>query len=191
MLNGLDPIIIFQFKKQIDPTFIGPQPEPIIARIPLISEIPTFIEAPPIPIYLSEKITGLYIESETKSIDITTDIESKTDAKSTDVTQKPIGSSVKVELIAVQDSIGVTLLSALADLILDKLTSKEYAITYLHGAITIFRGLINSFSIEQVTGTDKYRINIEFSRGPTKLPTPEPASVTVNKTNTGIIPINL
>ncbi len=189
MLNGLDPVIIFQFKKKVDPTFIGPQQQTLIERIPLISEIPTFIEAPPIPVYLSEEITGLFIESETKSIDVTTDIEAKDAAKGTDVTQKPIGSNVKVELVAVQDSIGVTLLSALADLILDKLSSKEYAVTYLHGPITIFRGLINSFSIDQIAGTDKYRISIEFSRGPQSKPTPEEPGVSVQKSNTGVIPI--
>lgn len=181
MLDGIDPVIIFQFKKKADPTFIGPQPQSVLAKIPILSDIPTFVEEPPIPIYLSENITGLFIEADSKSIDANTDIETKADGKAPDVTQKGLSSTVKVELIATKESIGVTLISAMMDQIFDKLSSKEYSVTYLHGAVTVFRGLIHSFSIDQEAGTDKYRISLEISRGSTKTPKEENKIIEVPK----------
>lgn len=188
MLNGLEPVIIFQFKKKVDSTFIGPQQQTLIERIPIISQIPTFVEEPPIPIYLSSKLTGLFIDAETKSIDANTDMETKTDGTAPDVQQKGLASTVKVELRASKNSIGVTLISAMLDQIFDKLTSKEYSITYLHGAITIFRGLIHSFSISQEANTDLYLISLELSRGSTKTPKPEEPQITVQK-STGLVPL--
>lgn len=76
--------------------------------------------------------------------------------------------------------------SAMIDQAFDKVSSSEYAITYLHGPITIFRGLLNSFSSEAVPGTDKLHIKIGLSRG-TKNPT-KPAAVPTVPGSPGIIP---
>lgn len=65
-------------------------------------------------------------------------------------------------MVATRDSIGVALFSAMADLVFPKLVSKEYSITYLHGAVTIFAGLLHSFSINQDAESTKYTINLEL-----------------------------
>lgn len=160
MLNGLDPVIIFQFS-----FLAGDVATNIIKKVPIISTVPTLIEQPPIPIYLSEQRTGLFINSETKVVDIGTQTETFTDGKKPEVIQKGASSTVTVELIAKRDSIALTLLSSMIDLIFDKVTSKQYAITYMHGPTTIFRGLLSSYSVNPISGTDTISISFELTRG--------------------------
>lgn len=173
MLGGLDPVIIFQFsalaQKRPD-GFIGPLPQPPVARIPVISKIPTVVDQPPIPIYLSETLFNIIIDGESKSVDIETDTETLTNGLAPDVNQKGIQSSVEINIEGKKDSVALTLLSALIDVAFDKASSKEYAISYLHGATTVFRAVLHSYSVETVPGTDKLSVKISLSRGakPTK-----------------------
>lgn len=162
MLGGIDPIIIFQFSKLSDDL------NKSISKIPVVSSIVTKIGLPPIPIYLSEKLTGLFIESEDKNIDIETSTDTLADGSDPDVKQKAIGSTVRINMIASKDSLGLTLLSAVADLIVPKVTSQEYSITYLHGATTVFGGLLHSFSVSQNTENDLIRVTLEISKSSTK-----------------------
>jgi hypothetical protein len=165
MLGGLDPVIIFQFSK-LAGTAAGS-----IARIPIISSIPTVIDQPPIPVYLSEKLFNIVISGTAKNVDIETDTESLTSGATPDVNQKGIQAGVEVSIEGKQDSVALTLLSALIDLVYEKVTSKEYAITFMYGATTVFRGLLHSYSAETIEGTDKLAIKISLSRGaknPTK-----------------------
>lgn len=158
MLNGIDPILIFQFSK------LSPESEASVAKIPIVSSIVNAIGLPPIPIYLSEKITGLYIDSEDKNIDIETSTETNALGTPPSINQKAINSTVKINMIASRDSIGLALLSALCDLVLPKVTSKEYTITYLHGAVTVFAGLLHSFAITQNSNDDRYNITLELTK---------------------------
>lgn len=171
MLGGIDPIIIFQFSKLAPSTDI----RETLNKIPVISQIPTIIDQPPIPVYLSETF-GLQIDSEDKNIDIETDIETLTNGQQPDTNQKGIASTVTINITAKKDSVGLILLASLLDLVFDRTTSKEYAITYMHGATTIFRGLLHTFSINQNATNDLALVKIELSRGtknPQKLnPTP-------------------
>jgi hypothetical protein len=56
----------------------------------------------------------------------------------------------------------------LIELILDKTSSKEYEVTYVNGAITVFGGLIHGFSYEQGRNDDLIRIKLDLSRGAPK-----------------------
>lgn len=182
MLNGIDPIIIFQFSK------LSPEASTALARVPVISKIPTLVDAPPIPVYLSEEITGVYIDTEDKTIEIETTVEGKADGATPDVSQKPLGETLTINLVGNKNSLGLTLLSAMSGLILDKAISKEYAITYLHGAITIFRGLLNSFAVTQQANSDLLQIKIELSRGEVKTPK-KPDDVPIVPKVTGVVPL--
>jgi hypothetical protein len=183
MLNGIDPIIIFMFKKKVPEFSSTPAVGP-----PLVSEKEVFVPLPPIPIYLSAELTGLIITDESKSIDAQTDTETKADGTAPDVNQKGISSVTRINMIARKDSIGVTLLAAMSDYLFEKMTSKEYSVTYLNGAVTIFGGLIHSFSISQSADNDKYDIQIEISRGPAKSPTQVQIVPSVGK-STGTVPL--
>jgi hypothetical protein len=181
MLNGLDPIILFHFYKDLVPyadNFIGPVP----------ADVPTKAPLPPIPIYLSESLTGIYIESEDKSIEIDTTTDSLKDGSDPIVNQKAVGTTTRINLIASRDSTGLTLLLAMADLIVPKVTSKDYAITYLHGAVTIFNGLLHSFSVQQNSDNELYRISIEISKGASTGTNPVSPTPTIPRI-TGVLPV--
>lgn len=156
MLNGIDPIIIFQFSK------LSPESKESVSKIPIVSSIVNAIGLPPIPIYLSEKLTGLYIQSEDKSIDIETSTETLADGGPPKINQKGLNSTVKISMVASNDSIGLALISSLCDLVLPKVSSKEYSITYLHGAVIVFQGLLHSFSITQTSDNSLYTVTLEL-----------------------------
>lgn len=183
MLAGIDPIIIFQFAKLANTGYSNQ-----LAKIPVISEIPSLIEMPPIPIYLSASLTGLYIDSESKNLDINTETETLTNGENPNVNQKGIANTVTINLFGKKDSIGLSLLSAMMDQLFDKVTSKEYSITYLHGAVTIFRGVLHSFSVDQSAQNDLLNIKIELSKGE-KTPQKISTTPTVEKI-TGALPIS-
>lgn len=185
MLGGLEPIIIFEFFKTIDTNPAGADSQIPVASIKTLE----FERAPlpAIPIYLSEELTGLFIEKETKNIDIGTDSETFINGKKYDILQKGIQSGVKITLKCKKDSIALMILTSVIDLIFDKVTSKEYAITYLHGPTTIFQGVMHSFSIDTTAENDLMEINIELSRG-NKQPTPQ-ASVPSVPGSSGPIPV--
>lgn len=182
MLGGLDPIIIFQFSKLSGTAYADK-----LAKIPVVSEVTTLIDQPPIPIYLSQSLTGIYIDSEDKNVDIQTDVETLSSGEAPTVDQKGAGSTVAINLVAKKDSIGLALLSAMIDLIFDKVTSKEYAITYMHGATTIFRGVLHSYQANQNASNELLSIKIELSRGE-KTPQ-KPASTPQVPALRGAVPI--
>lgn len=168
MLNGIDPIILFNFFE------LTPSLESRLQKIPVISKLVNKVELVPIPIYLSERASGIYIDSEDKSIDIETKTETFADGSEPEIDQKGLGSIVRINLIAKKDSVGVTLISAMAEQILRKVTSKEYSIDYLHGAITVFNGKLHSFSINQNTDNDLYNISLELASSGVKAKTQGP-----------------
>lgn len=181
MLNGADPILIFQFYKRVE-TF-----ENLVAAIPIVSGTVQKLDLPPIPVYLSEKLTGLYIDSEDKQIEIETETETLTDGSDPKHNQKAINSVVTINMQATRESLGLTLLMSLADLILPKVTSKEYSVTYMHGAIVVFEGLLHSFSVTQNASDDRYNIKLELARTINK--TQAAQSVTVVAPVQGTVPL--
>ena len=187
MLNGKYPVIIFQFAKNIDPTFVGPEEQSTLAKIPVISAIPTVVEQPPIPIYIDEQAVGVMILSEEKTIDIETSVETLSDGSPANVNQKGISSSITINMTGSKNSLGLKLISAMMDLLFDKVTSKEYSVTYLNGAITVFRGVIESFKIDQESNTDKFNITLVISKG-AKNPQKETPINSVER-NTGAVPL--
>jgi hypothetical protein len=181
MLNGIDPIFIFNFEK------LTPDLQAAVADIPIVSKFASKIKLPPIPIYLSETVTGLYIDTEDKNINIETKPETLASGADPIVNQKGINSTVRINMKANKDSIGMTLLSAMADLIFNKVTSKEYSIYYFHGAITVFGGLLESFSISQNADNTLYEITVELSRSTVKTEA-KPGILTLDKV-TGLVPL--
>jgi hypothetical protein len=176
MLGGLSPILIFQFRKLL-PDLLGITTE---AKIPVVaSESSSSFPLPLIPLYLSESLTGLYIDTETKSIEIDTQVDTLSSGDAPNLNQRGIQSTVKIEMLANRDSIGISLLAALTDLIFPKVTSKEYSITYLHGAVTVFDGLLHSFSIDQNSNNDLYKVSMELIKpSALKLPIPIVSKIT-------------
>lgn len=157
MLNGLAPVILFNFFK------LTKNQSDSVATIPIIKDIideKTLL--PTIPIYLDSKLTGIAIDSESKNIDIETQTETLADGNTPQTSQKGLGSTVTINMVASKSAVGITLIAALMDIIFNKVTSKEYSVSYLNGAVTVFNGLIHKFSINQDSNTDLYTIVVEI-----------------------------
>jgi hypothetical protein len=160
MLGGIDPIIIIQFSK------LAPSVGQALAKIPLVANnAPGLIAMPPIPIYLNENLTGIYIDAESKNVDIDTDVETKTDGSDPNITQKGLSSTVDINLFGKKTSLGLILLSSLVDIIFEKASSKEYSISYLHGPVTIFQAVLHSFVVDQNSQNDLLTIKMQISKG--------------------------
>lgn len=164
MLNGIAPIIIFQFSKQVKTA----TDTEAVSKIPILSRIINKIPLPPIPLYLDEKLTGIIIDSEDKTVDIETSQDALNDDDTPLITQKAIESSVKINMRATRDSIGLTILSAVADMIIPKVTSQEYSIQYLNGATTMFNARLKSFSVSSSSDNTLLNITLELIKGDNK-----------------------
>lgn len=156
MLGGIAPILIFNFKKLI--------PQISLSSIPLLADTINAIPLIPIPIYLDEQLTGIIVDSEDKNIDIRTDAETLPDGDTPKANQKGLNSSVTINMIGSSDSIGLSVLLALSDQVFEKVTSQEYSVTYINKAITVFNGLVDSFSVRQVAGSNQLSITLVISK---------------------------
>jgi hypothetical protein len=188
MLNGIAPIIIFNFSKSLTSDVSNLIGYGLAGGIPLLQTYASKIPFPPIPLYLDEKLTGLYIENEQKNIDVQTNPATLPDGKQPDVTQKGLNSTVTINLTASRSSVGLTILMALSDQIFQKVTSKEYSITYISGSMTIFDGLLEQFSVTQSRDNSLYNISIVLSKSNSNS-TIEAASTVFKAPNTGVLPL--
>lgn len=180
MLNGVDPILIITLKKRT-PDTAGD------SKIPLVSDIASLITLPSIPVYLSERITGILIDAEDQSIEVHTETNTLSDGSAPTLPQRGIQNTVNITMTAKRTSIGAALLSALMNVVFPKVTSGEYTITYLHGAITVFNGLLNSFGTAQNPDNDLYSITLSLIR-----PAPEAVKKTVEVEKiTGALPVGI
>jgi hypothetical protein len=159
MLNGIAPIIIFDFiasaKVDLGAAF---------SKIPVLKNIPSF-PLPSIPIYLDENLTGLVIDSTSKNVDINTEQDHNSTDPNPVIIQKGINSLITLNLKASQNSLGMTLLSVLCDTIFSSLLDGKYSITYLHSSVTLFGGLLHSFSTVQNSENDLFNISLQLSKG--------------------------
>lgn len=160
MLNGIAPLIIFSFKKllnfEID---LSTGSQPVVAgqdtyTIPLV----------PIPVYLDEKLTGIIVTSQNKNIDIRTEAETLSDGDTPKANQKGLNSSITVTMVSSSESIGLNVLLALIDQIFEKVTSQEYSISYINKAVTVFNGLLDSFSVQEDESSNKITMTMVISK---------------------------
>ena len=187
MISGKDPIIIVHLynKGDVD-TFSG-------GDASLLSTIGALIGFP-IPIPLSETQTGIYVESETRAIDVVTSVTPVTtknaagEVESPEVSQTTIDSSVTVNLLAKSDSLVLTALFALMEIILTRLVTREYGITYLNKSTVIFNGLLNRFATSADPNTDVLKIELTLSNAKKESPTPKVGPTVIAKSATAVVP---
>ncbi len=98
----------------------------------------------PMPIYLSERLTGLYVDTAHKSTSISTDYvvtfdkdeNGKKNKGTLVVQQKGESQTLTVNIIGRKDSIGLNLLLPVFQTLYDKvLAVKDYRIAYINGNI--------------------------------------------------------
>ncbi len=181
MLGGVAPILIFSFKPNIEalnPLFNA------LSGIPLIGS--TFDLGLPIPLYLDEKLTGLYVESEAKNLDLNQEIDARFDGGPPVYFQRMLNSSVTVNLLATRDSILLPALLALADLIVPKVVNRKYSLTYLNGPTVVFDGLLHSLSTSQGADDNLIRITLQIQK---THKAPENVAASLKNSVTGPTPI--
>lgn len=188
MLNGASPLLIFQFKE-------NPAVQTKLfnaLKVPIKSEFAGLISGIPIPLYLDENITGLFVDSESKNLDLETTIEPRLDYTQPYIYQRPVNSSITVNLNANKDSILLPALLALADLIIPRLTSATYKISYFNGATSIINGLLQGLSTSEGANDDLIRIVLQIQKEDSRpVQTPSPSLENVGgdlKSPTGVKP---
>jgi hypothetical protein len=200
MLGGVDPLLVVVLKHKGVLSKLG--------NLPILNFVANAIGVP-IPIYLFERkpntaltaglLGGIYVDSESRSIDLETVVETTTNPDPADVTsrenqvtQTVIDSQVTVNLVATDESILLTTLIALMELILKKLVADEYEIHYINKSTTIFGGRLHRFSTSNVANTNLINIEMVLSTATKKNPTPKPPAIQVPNGGNGTTPpINL
>ncbi len=185
MLNGLAPLLVIVIKQNPPETAFGPPvPEGLLDLIGI-----------PIPIYLSEKLTGIYVDMETRSIDMTTKVEASTSknlltqqVEPPQITQQILDTQVTINLLASRDSILLMALLAIMEFIIPRAVSREYAIHYLNGPTAIFGGLLHRFATTVDPNTDLIRMELILSTAGKEAPSPKAPIAAVTKI-TGAVPL--
>lgn len=189
MLNGVAPILIFHFYNKDLTGIIAGLPVPYAEQIAALVGVP-------VPIYLDENFTGIYVDSETSGIDFSTLIEPviekntvTRETKAPNVTQTALDSQITVNLFAKRDSILLTAILALSNMIMKRIVSAEYGITYLNRSTTIFNGLMHRFSTSVGANDDLIRIEMTLSNAKNEGTKPAVASVTPISKVVGALPL--
>lgn len=171
-LNGLDPFLVFTFSDWAT----GANGSSFLSGTPILGSLIKNIGVP-IPIYLSEKLTGIYVQKESNAIDVDTQIETRQDDKSPVVWQRGVNSIVTVDLIAKRSSVILAALLALSEVIFQKLTSQNYKLSYFNGPVAIFGGLLHGFQVSPNENTDLLNITIQIQKIGTPLGVAAPLSL--------------
>jgi hypothetical protein len=179
MLNGVDPLLVIVLKNKGVIDFFGADS--------LLGSAVSAIGLP-IPIYLSERLTGVYVDSETRGIDVTTKIEPVTtkdaitqEVEPPQVSQTSTDSQVSINMVARNDCILLTAILALMDLIVDRLVSGEYAIHYINGPTVIFGALLHRFGTSVSKNDNLVRMELVLSTAAKESPTPKAPVTAISK----------
>lgn len=171
-LNGLAPIILIKFYKEIEiPAFLrGFVPKDT-------TTIPYFF----IPIYLSEKITKIALDDYDRdtTIDVMRDGVTSFERVSADV--------VNFKFTANKKNIFITVLSAFIDLIIkNNVENQTYSITVFYDNIFIIDASLESFGTRLIDGTDKREIIIKLANRPKEKKITDNPIANIAGTATGI-----
>lgn len=183
MLNGIAPLIIFNF-----PLFTEGETFNAISGIPVVGNFLTENIGVPIPIYLDEKISGVFIESESKALDIDTETKVRYDGKPPDVKQRGVTNLITVNMLAKKNSDYLAVLLALNDMVFSRLVASRYNVTYLNGPTTVFNGLLHGFSAQASNDDDLMRITLQISKANLKATIEPPGRFALPKI-TGATPV--
>lgn len=159
IISSVAPIIIFNFPFDTDsgnPVFNALSGLPLIGQGGALASVGV-----PIPIYLDEQLTGLYVQSENKNIDISTEQNDSANSTKPTITQKSISNTVSVNLVGKKDSIFVTALLALIDIAYPMLFKAKYRVSYLNGQTVVLGGLIQGITAQ--SQNDNELVDIAFT----------------------------
>jgi len=156
MLNGIAPLLVF--------TFTNDEAINAVKSVPLVGNFLAENVGLPIPLYLDEYLTGIYVQGESKAIDIETKPEARNDGEDPIVNQRLLNSVTTVTMVASKKGVLLMTLLAFADVILSRVVSKQYKISYFNGPTIIINGLLHGFTTQQGDNDDLVRIEMLISK---------------------------
>lgn len=166
MLNGVAPILIFSFKPELTANlFKG------VAGLPVLGDVLPNIGIP-IPIYLDENLTGIYVDSESKAIDIDTNVQARYDGKPPSVDQRGLNNLITVNMFANRESVMLAVLLALNDMVFQRVVQASYNVSYINGITTVFNALLHGFSTQEGSDDNLVRIVLQLSKANQSKPNP-------------------
>ncbi len=133
----------------------------------------------PIPIYLSEELTGLYVDSEKKGLSISTEniveVDETTKTRSgLKVQQKGETQTTDISIGGRRDCVGLNLLLPMLQTIYDRvLATKDYRLAYFHNNVLIFDARLANLSINQNRENNLVTIELSLEVAPTQEKTTE------------------
>lgn len=182
MLNGVAPLLVFTFSPiPTNPLFNA------LTGVPVVSDIISAIGVP-IPLYFDEQVTGLYVDSESKALDLEVEVKTRKDAGPPIVKQNGIDSTVTVNMFAKKDSILLSVLLALNDLVFTKAASSSYQVSYFNGSTVLIGGFVKSMVTNMGTDDDLIRISFTLSKANWRASTKNAATIDTIAPITGALP---
>ncbi len=154
MINGIAPLLVFQF-----PAIL---PLPALSGIPIVGDI--LGAGFPIPLYLDEKLTGVYVSDESMALTVDTEVEIPTNGTPPLYNQRGVENEITVSMLAQKDSIVLTTLIALMDITFKKLVATKYSVSYLNGSTVILGGLVSGFSTQVGSNDDLIRVVLHLQK---------------------------
>lgn len=154
MLNGIAPLLVFQFYEGTNVSDLE--------EIPTVKETPKLIGAP-IPLYLEESITNIMVNEGGAEISISTDAQTDSKGKAKPK-QRVISTTVNISMTGSADSLILNTILAMCNLISTKLVDQNYAVSYFHKSTIVVKGLLDSFRYEVVENTSKMNIFMTLSK---------------------------
>lgn len=166
ILNKVDPLIIFKFAID-DFNFYDAYSQangiPVVGGA--LANIIALAGGIPIPIYLSEKLSGIVVDSVSAAFDIDTAVEGINKATNLDISQRVIDSTVNIAMTCnSKDSLVLQAIIAFMDIIIRKAVSRAYTISFISGSTIILDGLLKSFNTNMTADSELVTINMTISK---------------------------
>lgn len=136
----------------------------------------------PVPLYLSEEATGLCVESETDSLNISTDFipvlnEQGTEAGTVKVQQRGETQNVSITLIGNKNSIGLNIILPMLKSIFSKVfAGLDYKIAYFHQNVLIFNARLASYQMTPGSNDTKVSLTLNLEIVPENSDKKEPVT---------------
>jgi hypothetical protein len=157
-LNGIAPLLVIQLKNSASMN--------VVKKIPVAGDFLSKNVGVPIPIYLDENLTGIFVQGESKAIDIETRLDSIDGKNAPIVSQKALSSVTSVEMVASRTGVLLMTLIAFADLILTRVVAKQYSVSYFNGPTIIVNGVLHGFTTQLGENNDLVHIKMDIATAP-------------------------
>lgn len=166
ILDKVDPLIIFKFAVD-DPSFYDAYSQangiPVVGSV--LGDILLAAGGIPIPLYLSEQLSGIVIDSVSNSYDIDTSVEGINKATNLDISQRVIDSTTTVVMTCNnKDSLVLSAILAFMDLIIRKAVSRAYTISFISGSTILLDALLKSFNTSMNSDSELVTITMVLSK---------------------------